>query len=289
MKLFYWPAFRNFGDMLNVSIWEHFLGDLLDQDEDEVFIGIGSILNTRWNFDRYRRKYVLGTGAGYGAAPKIDESWTIYCVRGPRTAQRLGLDPSLGIVDPGVLVRLLVLESEGDAKRKYAFMPHWAHNYDAWHCVCRDIGIGFVDPQGPVDQVVNDIRRTDVLITEAMHGAIVADALGRPWIPVRVFEKSTEHVSEFKWLDWCESVQLEYRPIQLPRLFELPPDSDFILHQHTRARRWIARRALRAVIQKGKPLLSDRALLQQRQQALLDKIEAFRQDVSARPSRMAAS
>jgi hypothetical protein len=36
-------------------------------------------------------------------------------------------------------------------------------------------------------------------------------------------------------------------------------------------------------------LLSDRALLEQRQRALLDKIEAFRQDISARPSRMATS
>jgi succinoglycan biosynthesis protein ExoV len=288
MKLLYWPQFHNFGDILNVAIWDHFLGDLLDQNEDEAFIGIGSLLNSRWNFETYRRKYVLGAGAGYGAAPTIDGSWTIYCVRGPRTAQQLKLDSSLGIVDPGILVRLLELEPEDGPKRKYAFMPHWSHNYDAWHCVCRDIGIGFINPQAPVNQVINDIRRTEILITEAMHGAIVADALGHPWIPVRIFESSTDHVPEFKWLDWCESLQLDYHPIQLPRLFELPPDSDFILHQHTRVRRWIARRALRAVIQKGKPVLSHRAVLEQRQEALLTKIEAFRHDISARPTRMAA-
>jgi succinoglycan biosynthesis protein ExoV len=288
MKLLYWPGIRNFGDMLNVSIWKHFLGELLDHKEDEVFIGIGSILNTRWNFEPYRRKYVLGAGAGYGPAPKIDASWTIYCVRGPRTAQRLGVNPALGIVDPGILVRLLELEPEHGAKRKYAFMPHWSHNYDAWHCVCRDIGIDFINPQGPVDQVINDIRRTEILITEAMHGAIVADALGRAWIPVRVFERSTEHISEFKWFDWCESVKLEYRPIQLPRLFELPPDSDFFLYQHTRARRWLARRALRAVTEKGKPVLSSRILLQERQDALLQRIEGFRQDMSERGIQLTA-
>jgi succinoglycan biosynthesis protein ExoV len=288
MKLLYWPAHRNFGDMLNVTIWGHFLGEIFDESEDEAFIGIGTLLNTRWNYDRYGQKYILGAGAGYGTVPKLDASWTIYCVRGPRTAQLLELDPGLGIIDPGILVRLLELEPEQGPTRKYAFMPHWAHNYDAWQCVCRDIGFGFINPQAPVDDVINEIRRTEVLITEAMHGAIVADALGRPWIPVRIYERSTQHVPELKWLDWCSSLQLDYRPIQLPRLFELPSDYDFFLHQHTRARRWIARRALRAVIQKGKPTLSSRALLEERQDALLQKIDAFRQDLFARRVRATA-
>ena len=98
----------------------------------------------------------------------------------------------------------------------------------------------------------------------------------------------TEHISEFKWFDWCESVKLEYRPIQLPRLFELPPDSDFFLYQHTRARRWLARRALRAVTEKGKPVLSSRILLQERQDALLQRIEGFRQDMSERGIQLTA-
>ena len=40
-----------------------------------------------------------------------------------------------------------------------------------------------------------------------MHGAIVADTLRVPWIPVRTNPK----ILPFKWLDWCQSVKLPYR------------------------------------------------------------------------------
>jgi succinoglycan biosynthesis protein ExoV len=156
-------------------------------------------------------------------------------------------------------------------------MPHFHHNLDAWRCVCADVGIGYINPQGEVETVIAQIRDCEVLLTEAMHGAIIADALAHPWLPVRIDDR----ILDFKWLDWCDSVGLEYQPQRLPRLFELPSDNDFCLRQHTRVTRFIARRALRRVMRAAKPCLSDRKRLDELDARLLECVERFRQDCLA--------
>jgi succinoglycan biosynthesis protein ExoV len=74
--------------------------------------------------------------------------------------------------------------------------------------LCREEGIGYVDPRWPVERVLERIGETGLLLAEAMHGAIAADALRVPWIPTR----SVAGVLELKWLDWCESIGVEYEP-----------------------------------------------------------------------------
>src|SRR5439155_10040399 len=45
---------------------------------------------------------------------------------------------------------------------------------------------------------------------ESLHGAIVADALRVPWVPLRI--RRNPHTSPFKWEDWCSSMELPYGP-----------------------------------------------------------------------------
>src|ERR1019366_6854573 len=50
-----------------------------------------------------------------------------------------------------------------------------------------------------------------LVVAEAMHGAIVADTLRIPWIAV----ECSPEILPFKWVDWCQSMDLPYKPFQL--------------------------------------------------------------------------
>src|SRR5215210_6848355 len=98
MKLYYARLKGgNFGDDLNRWLWERLVPGLLDSDGSVLFVGIGSILNSLLDNDKV--KVIFGSGAGYGAAPRIDHRWKIYFVRGPLTAEALGIDRKLAITD----------------------------------------------------------------------------------------------------------------------------------------------------------------------------------------------
>ncbi len=144
-------------------------------------------------------------GAGYGgytAPPRIDQTWEICFVRGPRTARLLGIDPALGIGDAATLIRHVPdAVPAADGHHAVGFMPHWESAlYGAWDTVCAEAGIRYIDPCWPVERVLAAIRSCDLMVSEAMHGAIVADALRIPWIPFMPLPSNRS-----KWFDWTES------------------------------------------------------------------------------------
>jgi succinoglycan biosynthesis protein ExoV len=59
---------------------------------------------------------------------------------------------------------------------------------------------------------VQAIGRCKLLLSEALHGAIVADALRVPWVAIRPLAS----VHRAKWWDWADTMGLR------PRFFKLP-------------------------------------------------------------------
>jgi succinoglycan biosynthesis protein ExoV len=70
----------------------------------------------------------------------------------------------------------------------------------------------FLDPRWPVPVVMEHFSRAKLVVTEAMHGAIVADTRRIPWIPITIAPDTLP----FKWRDWTLSLDLPYEPIIVP-------------------------------------------------------------------------
>jgi succinoglycan biosynthesis protein ExoV len=184
MQLYYWSTQGpNLGDALNPWLWPRLLPNFFDDDPRELFIGIGS--NFGHPFSASAKKIVCGNGyAGYQPHRRSTTTGT--------SAHQVGRT----LPEPG-------------ERHPVGFMPHWESAlHGAWEEVCGEAGATFIDPRGDVEEVIAAMRGCDLLVTEAMHGAIVADALRVPWVP---FMPLPAH--RFKWFDWAESqgIELQFR------------------------------------------------------------------------------
>jgi len=215
LKLYFFEG-PNFGDALNEYLLPKIYPNFFDEDDSTLFVGIGSLLND--SFPREVRKIVFGSGyafsKGYGvysAPPKLDGKWKIYCVRGPNTARVLGLGPDIVAGDSAILINKF-RRRQSEPKHKFSLMPHWVSLRDGnWERVAAELGLHLIDPRWPVERVLNDLEDSGVVITEAMHGAITADALRIPWIAL----KPVENVNRLKWYDWAEALDIQLRPERL--------------------------------------------------------------------------
>ena len=177
-----------------------------------MFIGIGSTIGEA-PADA-SRKIVCGAGyvPYYHKAPNLQEGqWDVAFVRGPITAKRLNLAPELAIGDAGTLVRTQINTARKSGER-ISFMPHWeSMEAGNWEEVCHEAGIHLIDPRKPVVKVIDELLSSKLLVTEAMHGAIVADAFRIPWVPVLPLNA----VHREKWYDWAATLDLKLTPRRL--------------------------------------------------------------------------
>lgn len=212
----------NFGDDLNPWMWPRLLPDMFDDDNSVTVFGIGSIISHRR--DGPALKIVLGSAfvAEYGGGlPDLSgDRWRFYFVRGLDTAAALGLDPALGVGDAALLIRTLLPPGSGHGP--VCFMPHWESlEWGYWAEACDLAGVTLIDPRWPVERVLAAIAGARLMICEAMHGAIVADTLRVPWVPVTPLD--THHRA--KWRDWAGAlnITLEPRPLWPSSLTEWVP------------------------------------------------------------------
>ncbi len=229
MKPFYWHGTTNFGDYLNSRIWPELLSEYLDDDDDIRLIGIGSLLKSSIN-RLEGKKVVFGTGSGYGAIPRPETyaDWKFYFVRGPQTAKCFELPEKLGIIDGAWLISLLpqyanyhTLERKGTT-----FIPHWnSADSGNWAPICAEAETNYLNPLGDLDTILRSIATSELVITESLHGAILADLFRVHWLPVSISPKFLP----FKWVDWYDSVGLERSMIDFPM-------SDFFEYVYNSAR-----------------------------------------------------
>ncbi len=258
MKLYYFKDKEgNFGDDLNPWLWQSLFPGLFDDDNSHLFIGVGTLLNHR--IPQADKVTVFGSGHGYGSLPAITPQWQFYCVRGPMTAKALELSPELAITDPAALAPLFYTKQH---QKHYpvSFMPHCdSARYGDWQDICKRAGVHYIDPRLPYMHVFAEICRSEHLLTEAMHGAILADAFRVPWTPVKAYS----HISEYKWQDWLLSVGITDASFSsLPEIWRGDIDATVIQRAKNRLKYRLQNTALwRPHWQSPPPRRSDEKLL----------------------------
>lgn len=222
----------NFGDDLNVELWPELFPDLAARQPDAHLYGVGTLLG---GSRPDGMKYVLGSGCGYRGPPTLDDSWCVYWVRGPRTAQACGLDPALGLGDGAVLwsgLRRRPVATPG----RIGLVPHHKTCEGAdWDAIARLAGLTPIDPRQSPATVTEALAGCERVLAESLHGAIFADALGIPWRTVVLAHR----FNDFKWQDWLDTLGLPFDAAEVP--VELQQSLPVTKALGNRLARWTAR------------------------------------------------
>jgi succinoglycan biosynthesis protein ExoV len=224
MKLLHYRGkVPNFGDDLNAFLWQSLAPDLIDNNPDHRFVGIGTIIGM--DCGQAARLHVFSSGAGNDP---IDQ-WrgrdvTYWCVRGPLSCQLLDLPEASAITDGAIVTPLAAGFPEKAAPTGATLIiPHFQTlDFPGWDEVARQTGFELLDPRADPREVVRKIASASLVLTESLHGAILADTYGIPW---SVFATSANFGTS-KFVDWCESVGLKFHLTYVP-----PPNPQQILEQ----------------------------------------------------------
>lgn len=280
MKLYYCEVDGgNFGDDLNPWLWPRLLPEVEFGDDDDgwTFVGIGTLLNDYHvaRFPTLDEKLIFGTGAGLfrdGFRPVApDPTWHVVAVRGPLTAELLGLPRDAAVTDPAALLADVAVEpTVPDAATLY--VPHVSNAGPQWRSVCRRAGIAYLEPSAGVERVLAAIAASDLVLAEAMHAAMAADALRVPWIPIR-----SHGIDPFKWRDWCASLEMAYRPQRLPVLWNRPEEESWLAANYRDLKERLVVDRLRRLGDGRRRRLSDESVFRTRLDELRRRLDAVRE------------
>lgn len=208
MKLSYFDEVPNFGDALNPVLARRIFGDIFNQAHRDRFLFIGTTIGRR--APEGCREIIVGAGAGYQMGRHSLDRRKVFCVRGPTTCDILGIDRECGAIDPAILAsRFFKAE-----RNPTLFMPHHQTHTSAGRAlreICGHVGLRYVSPFDPAEKIIKRIGGARRLITEALHGAVVAESFNVPWVPIIFGSK----VLVAKWRDFCASVGVDYRPVEI--------------------------------------------------------------------------
>lgn len=191
----------NFGDDLNLELWPALFPGIRDAHPDVRLYGVGTILGGP---QPDGPKVVLGSGLGYRGKARPDPMRKVYWVRGPRSADCLGLPASAGVGDAALLWDGLDRRRAPVAGR-VGLVPHFRSlaRYD-WAGTAAEAGLRCIDPRGSPAAVAHAIATCERVLCESLHGAIFCDAIGVPWRPIVMARR----FNDFKWQDWLDGLGL---------------------------------------------------------------------------------
>jgi len=207
-RLRYYAGLKNFGDDINPYLYEAiFLHEphrmhVFDQTPEDHLLMCGSIMG-------FCNAHSIVCGAGFisRTAKWIEPPKDIKLLRGPvsrKIAEGLGgtwpstkkwkFDEEPVYGDPVLLLPHVMGYVEEKVEYEYGWMPHYIDR----KIPCPIPGAFFIDVQGDVDQVITDVTRCEKIVSSGLHGLILADALGKPALWVKVSDNLSGDGTKFE-------------------------------------------------------------------------------------------
>ena len=217
---------NNWGDDTNLFFFESII------DKKFIFIPfertllkvnryslIGSIIG----YGNLKNVIICGSGIKNPKIRLIGKPQKVYSVRGPKTreillANHIDCPPNYG--DPALLLPIFYHPSVSK-KYRYGFVPNEATNEDDVIMCVKNMGIvegdyliiHMVEYHDWTD-IVDDILSCDYIVSESLHGLIVAETYKIPscWVEFTMHAKYWS----FKYLDFYESIgKSNYESVKL--------------------------------------------------------------------------
>ena len=130
----------------------------------------------------------------------------------------------------------------------------------------------YIDPTHSLIKVLTEICETEILFTEAMHGAIVADAFRIPWVAI----KTHSRILEFKWNDWLSTLDIPYKPFLIKRKSSVIDKSSALKYFDYQ----LVRTKMAFVLQRSKPNLSHLSKMHELEGKVSEQLEKLKNDIS---------
>lgn len=215
----------NYGDCLGPALVE------LLSSRRVVYAGIrscelitaGSILE-RYAKNNWRRTAtfnftplsIWGTGSMHAGGTRILGRVNIVSVRGKATIAKFGLPTDTSMGDPGILVHLLLRQSNLSKKVRWGIIPHLVDFRDARIAQLVDRSHArLIDLSNPdFRSVTEEIASCEFIASSSLHGIIAADALGIPNFRMIVSDKVVG--GDWKFNDYASA--LDNRPLATRKL-----------------------------------------------------------------------
>lgn len=212
----WWHVGRpNFGDDLTPDLFQRLTGQAVRFEPNRSaphILGMGSILSKAT-----AASIVCGSGLIEPAGTPIRVRRAV-AVRGELSLRALASPPDDVLMgDPAVLVSEFVA-APSQKTRRFGFVPH-VRSIDRW-TAWNVRGHTLIDPAAPAWEVVDAIAACEVVLSQSLHGVIVADALGVP--SVWVAPSKDMQGGRFKFDDYFTTIDAPKDPV--------PESSDIFLH-----------------------------------------------------------
>ena len=179
-------------------------------------MGIGTLINN--HLPKSEEYHFFTTGYGYQQPPEFHGA-TVHAIgfRGPMTLKHM--KPYLKedvreipLIDGAYLTPELIPPCTNVDSNKIGLIPHVdSMAKGRWNEIAEMAGLSLIDPRWRPEVFIEKLTSCSSVLTEAMHGAILADAYRVPWCGY----VAHDHINTDKWYDWSESLSI---PLELNRV-----------------------------------------------------------------------